>query len=347
MFVSWKGARVEDIRYQFILSVKKHESCFSEICQAFEISRKTGYKWLKRFDEEGKRGLVDKDRKPLIRPRDTPPELQAAIIQKRLSHPRWGAKKLRRLLQLDHPDIEWPSLTTFGNILKKAGHTAKAFKRNRLAATNPLEDSKAANHTFSCDFKGWWQTKDAKTCEPLTVCDAFSRYLLCCEPVKSRSFLHVWPLLKEVFQEHGMPLRFRTDNGPPFATTAVGRLSRLSVKLIRLGITPEWISPGKPQENGRHERMHRTLKLEAANPLVETLEEQKKSLSIFRNEYNHIRPHEALGMLTPAEVYSYSSRKWTGDEQDPSYSSGYSERRVDSKGTIYWRGDRFFLSSSR
>lgn len=288
--------------------------------------------------------LVDKSRAPLSRPGDTPIEVQTVIIELRNKYPFWGAKKLLSILKREQPDAKWPSVTTVGNILKRNGYTAQRRKRSRLAETAPLQGFDGPNDTWCTDFKGWWLTKDGKACEPLTVTDGHSRFLLCCRHVQRRSFEYVWELLQEAFQEYGMPLRFRTDNGSPFATNSLGRLSRLAVRLVRLGVTPEWIRPGKPQENGRHERMHRTLKLEAATPVAGTLNDQKIALKRFQYEYNFVRPHEALGMMTPSQVYIYSPRKWTGEQNDPTYPTDYDMRRVDSSGNFYWKGGRGFTS---
>jgi putative transposase len=340
----WKGATVEDMRYQFILSVERDQDSISKICDAFGISRKTGHKWLKRYQEGGKTQLLDRSRRPLARPGDTSPELEAMIIQVRLRHPFWGAKKIRKVLMNEHPSILWPSPTTVWKILNRNGYTNKRRKRSRLAQTSPIEDCNFPNDVWSSDFKGWWLTKDGKTCEPLTIFDGYSRFLFCCKHVRRKNYDYVWNLLQEVFQEYGMPKRFRTDNGSPFATTSLGRLSRLAVKLIRLGVVPEWIAPGKPQENGRHERMHRSLKLEAGTPPKETLAIQESRLDRFKYEYNEIRPHEALEMLTPREVYTPSLIKWTGEEDDPQYSEEYEVRCVDKKGFVHWRGMRFFSS---
>jgi len=340
----WKNTNMEDMRLNFILSVLAKEGYFTEICSAFGISPKTGYKWLNRYNEEGKEGLKNKSRKPHNRPRDTPLKLESAIIAKKLRHPRWGPKKIRTVLIKDAPNKSWPSETTVANILKRNGYVSKAYKREKLALTAPLEECKTSNDVWSADFKGWWKVLDGNICQPFTLLDTHSRFLFTCQHSQSTSITSVQPILTEIFQEFGMPRRFRSDNGPPFATKSVGRLSRLSIWLIKLGVTPEWITPGKPQENGIHERMHRTLKEEISRTKEENLKEQDKSLAHFQYEYNFIRPHEALALETPSNVYRPSNRKWTGEIKDPIYNDTYETRIVNKRGAVSWKGIRFFTS---
>jgi putative transposase len=340
----WRAEKVENTRYQFILEAQKRRQTFIELCQAFSISAKTGYKWLRRFEEDGKTGLLDQNRNPENRPGDTSDELKHLIIKKRLQHPCWGAKKLRPLLEKEHPCVDWPSVTTFGNILKREGLTTKRRRRLRMAQTGPLKDCTRPNQVWSIDFKGWWETMDGSICEPLTITDNYSRFIFYSRHVPKKTMKQTWEPLEAVFQEFGMPERIRSDNGPPFATTSMGRLSRMAIKLIRLGVTPEWIAPGKPQENGRHERMHRTLKQEVATPPSPSLSSQQISLDTFRHNYNYVRPHEALTMQTPANVHVLSPRKWTGEERSPIYLPDDETRGVDKRGQVGWNGKRFFTS---
>ena len=321
--MTWKGETMEDIRYKFVISVQNDLITFTELCKAYGVSRKTGYKWLNRYYEGGREALNDLLRAPLSRPRDLTEEVKNSILEVALLRSKWGAKKLRRLLMNDHPEVKWPSITTFGNLLKREGFSKRRRIRHKMAKVAPVQGVSECNETWCADFKGWWRTKDGKKCEPFTVSDAHSRFLLSCEPTKKKDFDSIWKILVEVFQEYGMPDRFRTDNGSPFATNSVGRLSRMAIKLIRLGITPEWIAPGKPQQNGRHERIHRTLKLEAATPPSETLVEQVENLIRFRYDYNFKRPHEALDLYTPSDIYVPSNKVWTGEDFDPSYTPEY------------------------
>ncbi len=316
----------------------------TEVCRAFGISRKTGYKWLQLYNEKGKAALKDRSRAPLSRTRNTPKDVEAAILGLQRRHPRFGAKKLKSILETDHSELAWPSLTTFNNILKRNGCTSARHKRSRLASASPLQESKAPNDVWTADFKGWWRVKDGSICEPFTLCDSHSRFVLCCSHVKTRNFDTVWCHLVAAFQEHGMPLRFRTDNGSPFASVSIGRLSKLSIRLIRLGITPEWITPGRPQQNGRHERMHRSLKREAVSPPAASLVKQEEALNLWMYTFNFARPHEGLNMATPGQVYLPSSRPWTGEECDPTYPDSYQQRKVDTSGYVYWKGLKIFTS---
>ncbi len=343
----WRATSVENTRYLFVLEVKERRRTFIDVCQAYGISPKTGYKWLARFEEQGPNGLLDHSRNPIHRPGDTEEEGRKLIIQMKLRHPCWGAKKLKPLLEREHPDMSWPSVTTFGNILRSEGLTSKRRRRSKLAQTSPLVEATEPNHTWSIDFKGWWTTGDGSQCEPLTVFDNFSRFVFCSQHVAQRGLKQVWPLLERAFKEYGMPRRIRSDNGAPFGGRSVGRLTRLAVKLIRLGITPEWIQPAKPQQNGRQERMHRTLKLEGATPPSRTLLEQQMRLNVCRHDYNLIRPHESLGMRTPADAHTLSPRNWTGEERAPKYPASDELRRVDNNGEVYWCGRRLFTSEIR
>jgi transposase InsO family protein len=340
----WRETKLEDVRLNFIEAVSLHSGCFYEVCDAFGISRKTGYKWIKRFQEGGLSNLADKRRCPRNRPRDTEDDVVTAIINAKLRRPHWGASKLKAILEREHPSISWPSRTTFGNILHRNKLTSKRTIRGRFASAAPISECYAPNDVWTTDFKGWWRTKSSEICEPFTLCDSYSRFILHCQHAKRKNFNFVWGCLKEVFEEYGMPKRIRSDNGPPFASRSVGRLSKLSIKLIRLKITPEWITPGRPQENGIHERMHKTLKLEAATPPANDLLSQQTQLDKFVYSYNWVRPHESLDMLCPREVYSSSTRVWTGEEEDPKYPEGYEERNVDVRGSIKWQGIKVFLS---
>jgi len=342
--MSWKNTKVEETRFNFIQAVKSQQGYFIEVCNAFGISRKTGYKWLHRYNKEGKEGLKDRSRKPHHQPRETSPEVKAVIINKRLKHPRWGSKKILKILQREMPDRNWPSETTIFNILKRNGYVNKPYRKKRLALTAPFEECNACNDVWSADFKGWWKTLDGSQCQPFTLLDTHSRFLLNCQHAKSTSFANVKPILTEIFQEFGMPKRFRSDNGPPFATHGAGRLSRLSIWLIKLGITPEWITPGNPQENGKHERMHRTLKQEVCQSPEEDINKQNEQLARFQYEYNFVRPHEALSLETPNSIYTPSTRKWTGEMSSPSYTNEYEVRKIDKNGSVYWRGIKFFIS---
>lgn len=266
------------------------------------------------------------------------------IINTREKYPHWGAKKILPFLQSKYNQLAFPSAATVGNILKRAGYTVKRRRNPKISGAAPLIEPESPNHVWTLDFKGWWKTGDDKICEPFTVFDSHSRYLLYCQPVPRRTTGVIWDILVDLFQKYGLPERCRSDNGPPFASIGIGRMSPLSINLIKAGIIPEWTRPGKPQDNGRHERMHRTMKAEVALIPEPTLQKQKEQLKEFQNYYNDIRPHEALQYRTPSQAYKPSTRIWSGVEHQPIYSSEYILRKVDTRGQISVYGYTFFIS---
>jgi transposase len=237
----------------------------TELCERFGISRKTGYKWLARFQTEGPAGLVDRYRRPKSCPHQTPQSVVDAVLEARRRHPSWGAKKLLTILRGRHPDWPWPARSTVCDILKREGRIAPGRRRRRPGHPGkPQTPMTAPNQIWTADFKGQFRSGDGQYCYPLTVADGFSRYILGCQGLLSPSLKGTQTVFKRLFREFGLPRIIRTDNGAPFATCAIRRLSRLSIWWIRLGIYPELIEPLHPEQNGRHERMHRTLKAETA-----------------------------------------------------------------------------------
>jgi putative transposase len=246
-------------------------------------------------------------------------------------------------LDREQPDIQWPSKTTIGKIFARNGLIIPRKYRRRFAErSSPLSDSQQCNDTWCLDFKGNFQTRDNKKCDPFTLTDAFSRYLLACTQLNKNDFEHVWAIFDIYFREYGLPTRVRSDNGPPFATTSPGRLSRLSIHLIKAGVIPEWIEPGEPQQNGRHERMHLTLKQEGIFPEL-SLEEQKIHFDEFKEYYNFIRPHEAIGQKTPGEIYKPSLKIWSGRLKSPEYPDEYRIGKVKSCGKMSWQGGEVYI----
>jgi len=294
--MGWKETCVLSERDRFVTEALRGRRSMSELCREYGVSRKTGYKWLRRFQVEGRTGLEDRRRAPEHHPNATLPELAKRIAQLRVSHPTWGAKKLRDWLRFNEPSERWPARSTIEQILQRFGlvrESAKQRKR-RASPTNPLAHAEAPNDVWCIDFKGWFRCGDGSRCEPFTMTDAFSRYALAAMPVPKRDVGAVRPIIERSFREHGLPSRMRSDNGPPFATTGRAGLSELAVWLIRLGIEPERIEPGHPEQNGRHERFHRTLR-EETSPPRRTLRGQTQVFRRFVKHYNEERPHEALG----------------------------------------------------
>jgi transposase InsO family protein len=342
--LGWKETRVQDERTRFVLEADEGEVPIAVLCREFGICRKTGYKWLERFDNEGVAGLADRSRAPHNQPRAVSEKIERQIVELRTRHPSWGERTLKSWLEQHHSDQEWPAASTIGALLKRRGLTVARQRRRRATPSAELSAVTAANQVWGIDFKGYFRTGDGSRCDPLTVTDLHSRYLLRCHIVSQCDEAHVRPLLVAAFREYGLPERIRSDNGPPFATTGRAGLSRLAVWWIRLGIVPERIEPGKPQQNGRHERMHRTLKRQTATPPARNRRAQQKAFDQFRTEYNQERPHQGLGMATPQSVYEASEREYPRRLPEISYPGGWKLRRVTASGEVNHQGKRFFLS---
>lgn len=320
----------------------------TELAQQFVVSRKTVYKWLERYAEAGEEGLRDRSRAPLLHPNATPDEMVAEVVRAKLAHPRWGPRKLQ-----PGPDAApevaaaWPAPSTRGAILARQGLTVPRRRHRRVVPyTQPFARCDRPNAVWCADFKGWFRTQDGQRCDPLTVSDAHSRLLVCCQGLPKPDYAHVRPALEAIFRENGLPEAIRTDNGPPFASVGVGGLSPLSIWWIKLSIIPERIQPGHPEQNGRHERLHGTLKRECCHPPAPTLETQQTRFDEFRKEYNTERPHEALGQRPPATIYTPSLRSYPSQLTDPCYPSDAQVRRVRSTGQIKWRGELVFVGEA-
>lgn len=342
--MAWRITSVEDQRKLFINYYLEEEFSFSELCKQFQISRKTGYKWVERFEVESYEGLKDQRRARQFQNK-TNEELEKLILDVKSKRMSWGPKKILGFLMLKEPDKSWPSSTTIGNVLLRHGfQKTKEIKKRLPERKNIFSYCGQPNDLWSIDFKGWFRTKEGIKCDPLTITDSYSRFLLHCSKLPLSTTEYVWNALEKNFHEYGLPLHVRHDNGPPFATCGAGRLSRLSVNLVKAGVIPEWIDPGKPYQNGRHERMHRTLKAEGIVPQKLTLKEQQLKFSEFQHYFNFERPHESLGQKTPGSLYTASSRKWDGLLKSPTYDSCWQVVRVRSSGQISWRGDEVFIS---
>ena len=341
----WREVCPMEEKALFVAAVLADEASMTELCESFGVSRKTGYKWLLRYRAQGLEGLNELPRAPHKVPWAIGEREAEVILKLRRAHMSWGPKKLRALLCRRDPAQEWPAPSTIGELLRRHG-LAQRRKRRRHAVPNPgpLSRAASANEVWCIDFKGWFRTADHARCDPLTVSDAFSRYLLCAQALARPDYEHCRAQLERLFREYGLPRVMRSDNGPPFACTALGGLTRLGVWWVKLGIHPERIAPGKPEQNGRHERMHKTLKAETAAPPAATLAQQQRRFDYFRAEFNHQRPHEALGQSPPALHYAPSPRQYPARLEDPIYPSDFQLRRVRSSGEIKWAGSMVFLS---
>jgi putative transposase len=343
----WMETCAVDERMRFVIAAEKHEEPFAAICRRFGVSRRVGYKWLGRYQEAGVEGLLDRSRAPVHHSHMIAEEISERCLAVRRAHPTWGPVKVRAWLERRAPATEWPAASTIGTLFDREGLTVRRKLRRRSPPSSaPFAECTAANDVWCIDFKGWFLTGDGSHCEPLTLTDAHSRYLLRCQAMGRTDTAHVWPVLEAAFREFGLPHRLRSDNGPPFASRGAGGLSQLSVKVIKAGVLPERIAPGKPQQNGRHERMHLTLLQDTAKPPAGSLREQLERLRVFQNIYNEDRPHEALGNDTPAEHYVLSPRRFDGILREPGYGPDQVVRRVRQNGEIKWNGNTIYISEA-
>jgi putative transposase len=344
MDVGWQETSTVEERLRFVQECQSQEWSIAEVCRRFGISRITGYKWLGRYAEGGLRALEDRSRAPHTHPNQVLDDVEEAILAARGAHPHWGPLKLRDWLARTESQICWPAASTIGEILRRHGLTVPRKKRQRATpSSQPLRHATGPNSVWCADFKGWFCCLDGSRCDPLTISDAFSRFLLKCQAAKHADFWHTQPLFEAAFREYGLPDKIRIDNGPPFASTGIGGLSQLSVWWVQLGIHPERIQPGKPSQNGRHERMHRTLKQETADPPRCNLREQQKAFDEFRLEYNDQRPHQALHGKTPSDLYHCSNRPFPSRLEPITYPAEFEVRYVRNGGNLRWNSANIFV----
>lgn len=337
----WKETRTMDQRTEFALKSMK-TSNFRELCREYGISTKTGYKWKQRFLERGLGGLQEESRKPHAHPSELPEEVVCEIVRLKTAHPHWGPRKIRDLYERKKPG-EVPSESSFKRVLDRAGLTCPRKRRNREPGGRVTSGKKAEapNEVWTVDFKGWWKDREGLRVEPLTVRDEHSRMLLEMRALESSRTESVRECFERLFERHGLPGAIRSDNGPPFASSqGLLGLSRLSVWWLALGIGLERSRPGCPQDNGAHERMHLDIRRELQSGRIGR---DQAAFDLWRNEYNHERPHEALGMKRPSEVYSNSTRIWSGTPDDIDY-GGMAVRRVQKTGTIRYEGEFIAIS---
>lgn len=336
--MAWRQSKVEELREYLVKSYISKVATMAELCDECSVSRKTGYKWYQRYLEGGTKALNDISRAPKEPfQKFSKEEIQIALDLKQ-KHPRYGPKKILALLERKHPHQEWPSATRLYEVFKDNHLVCSRKLRRRVPRSHPLGEINCSNDVWCADFKGWFLTSDRSKVEPLTITDGYSRFLIRCQHLERKTFEAVWGVYSQAFKQYGLPLRMRTDNGPPFATTGIGRLSRLAVNLVKAGVTPEWTTPGHPEENGQHERFHRSLKDSVANPPAGTFPEQIQRIEAFIDEYNFERPHEALSQGTPGSCYEPSPRQWDGTLKSPEYDTTEVRlRKVGSSGAIFWK----------
>ena len=342
----WKETCAMDERIDFIAAWRSGEFTMTELCQRFEVSRPTGYKWVRRDEAEGRAGLQERARAPHHHPNATPAAQVAAIVTLKRRHLQWGPWTLHDWLGREYPEQQWPAVSTIGELLKRQGLVKPRRRHHHTPPhTQPFATIAGPNDVWSADFKGQFRLGDGRLCYPLTISDNFSRFLLCCQGLHHPQAGPTRRYFERTFREYGLPRAMRTDNGAPFASIALGGLSRVSVWLLKLDVLPERIEPGKPQQNGRHERMHRTLK--AATPPRANLSAQQRTFNGFRNEYNEERPHRSLGGgRRPSEVHRVSQRHFPERLPAMSYPDDFAVRKVRQEGHMKWYGREIFISKT-
>jgi len=335
-------------RLQLVSLYETGRYAVAELAEHFRVSRKTAYKWLGRFAQDGLKGLEERSRAPHRHPNATPEAAVLAVLRAKAAHPTWGPAKLQPgPAESSEVAGAWPASSTRGSILAQHGLVTPRRRRRRTPPwSQPFQTCAGPNAVWCADFKGWVRTGDGSRCDPLTITDAFSRMLLCCQIVPRPEHACVRLVFERLFREYGLPLAIRTDNGAPFASVGVGGLSPLAVWWIKLGIVPERIEPGHPEQNGRHERMHRTLKQATMRPPATTPAAQQERCDAFRLEYNTVRPHQALGQVPPATLYVPSPRPFPKRVDGPQYPATSVVRRVRSNGQMKWGGELVFVSEA-
>lgn len=334
-------------RLQFISACEAGTHSISELCRLHGISRKTGYKWLKRFDPDNTCSLEDRLSVRLTQPDKIPEDIADQLVSFRIQHPDWGPKKIRQWFLNQNVDFIVPAASTIGDLLKDRELVKKRDKRKRTPVSQrKLTEPERINQVWSADFKGRFRLKDRSYCRPFTLTDNHSRYILACEAGVAETTEFVRSCMERAFREGGLPEVIRTDNGSPFVAPGIAALTQLSVWLIKLGIQPERIAPGCPGQNARHERMHKSLKAAMNHGKIFTTQaEQQAWFSTWRKEFNHEKPHEAHGNQTPASQWTPSLRQWNGKVPEVVYPEGAKLYKVGEKGDLRLNG-RMFLSAA-
>jgi transposase InsO family protein len=346
--VPWKESRLMELRMEFVTRLKAGER-MTELCLEYGISRKTGYKFAERYAGGGVAALADASRAPKRIQNRTSAEVQAELVKARRRHPTWGGRKLRDWLMRRMPGVRWPAASTISDTLKRHGLIEPGGRRRSRVKreAGPLRSAGAPNEVWCVDFKGQFRLGNGRYCYPLTITDLLSRYIVSIEGGESTEEDAARDAFEATFREYGLPMVIRSDNGTPFSSRALAGLSRLSAYWLRLGITHERIEPGHPEQNGVHERMHRTLKAETTRPASHNPLQQQERFDKFREEYNQERPHEALFGRIPADLYEQSLRRLPDRLEDPSYPLHDDTLLVGRRGHIRLpKGRQAFLTSA-
>lgn len=334
----WKNTTTMEQKIEFICEWRTGKYTITELCKSFEISRPTAYKLISRFEKQGFEGLKKHSRAPANHPNATKENIIESILNLKAEYKLWGAKKIRELLFKEYTKQEVPSVVTVHNILKKNGLVCPQKRMRRVKSTNPIFDPKNCNEVWSADYKGKFLMGNKTYCHPLTIADSKSRFLFTAKGHYKENLKSAKAEFKRVFRIYGIPKQLHTDNGSPFGSVrAIQRFTQLSYWFIELGITPVFSDPGQPQQNGRHERMHRDLKAACAKPAAQDLKAQQRRLNHFVKQYNNIRPHEALDMKTPAYCHDFSNRPFPEKIPNFEYDSKYKILKVTKSGAIRWK----------
>jgi transposase InsO family protein len=333
-------------RVRMLLDYDHGNWSVSELCRRYGVCRDTFYEWRARRANGDEKWFEDRSHAPLCCPHRTEPAVAAAIVAMRQRFPYLGPRKLLVKLKQEVPKRAWPAPSTIGDILRQAGAVAAVRRRRRaIDQQRPFIAVTASNDEWSTDFKGWFRTADGQRIDPLTLTDSHSRFLIDVR-ITAATIDGVQPAFAAAFRQHGLPRAIRCDNGSPFGSTGAAGLTRLSVWWLKLGIRPHFIHPASPQENGRHERMHRTLKAQTTRPPARNARDQQRRFDAFRQHFNVERPHEALDQRAPAELYAPSPRVMPRRVEDPWYDADHEVRRVRSSGEVMWKGGQVFISEA-
>lgn len=339
-------ASATDQKLQFISEWNRKEMAFSQLCLKYGISRPTGYKWVERYQSFGASGLEERSHEARSHPNAIDPKLEQLLLRARDKHPSWGPKKLIAWIKEKEGLERVCALSTATEVLKRHGLiSARKPPRRAVPSSEPLAAYNDVNAVWCVDYKGWFRLGNGRRCDPLTLTDGFSRYLLRCQAFERVGLENTRRVFDAAFREYGLPQRIRSDNGAPFGSVAIGGLSALAVWWIKLGIVPERIAPGRPDQNGRHERMHRTLN-EALQPPGHDLRAQQRRFNAFRRYFNEERPHEALGQRTPHSLYKASTRPYPSRIPEPEYEQSMVTRKVQYNGEFGWKGGELFISET-
>ncbi len=349
----WRETQKMEERMGFISDWRRlvksdpQQLSMAELCRNYGVSRKSGYALVGRYEEKGVAAFSDGSHAPHSNPHAVTGWRAWAIVEVRREHPTWGPKKIRAWLNRKRPGQVWPVESTIGELLDRHGLVKRRQRKRHVAPCQyGLTAALAPNDVWGVDFKGWFRTGDGSRCDPFSLSDLMSRYVLRLQAVARTDTEHVWPIFDAAFREFGTPKIMRSDNGAPFASGGVAGLSRLAVRLIKAGVLPERIEPGKPQQNGRHERLHLTVKTDTASPPAATVRAQQQRFDSFRRIFNEERPHEALGQTSPAEHYRPSGRSYRGRLTEPEYPLDQEVRRVRTTGEIKWKGNLVFIGEA-